>query len=48
MDGSDKNKVSLPEIIIDEILVPKEYINQNNSIMNYNDLSEINEFNKIS
>ena len=47
MDGSDKKEISIPEIIIDEILDPEEYINLNNSIMNDSDISEMNEFNRI-
>lgn len=47
MDGSDKNEINLPEIIIDEILDSEEYINLNNSIMNDSDISEMNESNRI-
>ena len=47
MDGSDKNEINLPEIIIDEILDPEDYINLNNSIMNDSDISEMNESNRI-
>ena len=45
MDGSDKNEIELPEILIDEIPDPKTFIEENNSIMDDSDVIEMNENN---
>ena len=47
MDGSDTNEISIPEILLDEILDPNEYIDQNENIMNDSDISEMNRNNNI-
>ena len=47
LDGSDTNEISIPEIILDEILDPNEYIDQNENIMNDLDISEMNRNNNI-
>ena len=47
LDGSDTNEISIPEIILDEILDPNEYIDQNENIMNDSDISEMNRNNNI-
>lgn len=45
MDGSDKNEIELPEILIDEIPDPKNFIEENNSIIDDSDVIEMNENN---
>ena len=45
MNGSDKNEIELPEILIDEIPDPKNFIEENNSMMDDSDVIEMNENN---